>query len=91
MGFLPEGPSIPRVATKMTDHQGNIVGNITSGSFSPSLNRPVAMGYIESKHVSSMENIKLLIRKNTVDAQIVKLPFLSHRKQLIKKGNNNGY
>ena len=46
VGFLVEGRAPVREGAEIADQQGNPVGVITSGGFGPSLQAPVAMGYV---------------------------------------------
>jgi aminomethyltransferase len=55
------------------------VGRITSGGFSPSLQRPVAMGYVAT-HLSEVGTaLKLEQRGKLFDARVASLPFVPHR------------
>ena len=75
-GFLPDSKIIPRSGSKI--FQDNMqVGYVTSGSFSPSLNRPIAMGYIKSS-IRSSKTINIEVRGKLIPANITKLPFVSH-------------
>ena len=55
---------------------GGAVGTVTSGTFSPSLRRGIAMGYVESKYAEPGSTVAVSIRGKLTDAQIVKVPFL---------------
>ncbi|MBN1754923.1 glycine cleavage system aminomethyltransferase GcvT [bacterium] len=56
-------------------HNGNEVGEVTSGTFSPSLNKGIGMGYVP-KELSSIDNpIQIQIRDNLLEAVIVAPPF----------------
>jgi aminomethyltransferase len=50
------------------------VGEVTSGSLSPTLGEPIAMGYIEPP-VDSSSGLTVIVRDRRVDAEIVPLPF----------------
>ena len=54
---------------------GNSVGTITSGTFSPSLEKPIAMGYVEAPFAQLDEEVEIEIRKRAVKAKIVRPPF----------------
>ena len=58
------------------------IGTITSGTFGPSVNAPVSMGYIDPKFSEIGANIKLEVRGNKHNAQISKLPF--YKKSYVK-------
>ena len=46
VGFEVDGRQPVREGARVLDGEGNEVGRITSGGFSPSLQRPIAMGYV---------------------------------------------
>lgn len=55
---------------------GRRIGMVTSGGFSPSLERPIAMGYIESDFAEPGTEISLLVRGRLREARVCALPFL---------------
>jgi aminomethyltransferase len=55
---------------------GSQVGQVTSGTFSPSLERGIGMGYVEAAHAETGRTVNVLIRGTEVPASIVKIPFL---------------
>lgn len=79
VGIKPEGRQIARAATPVLDAQGNEVGHLTSGSFGPTVNGPIAMGYIDGVHVEPGTALGLMLRGALRPAQIVALPFVPHR------------
>ena len=48
VGILPEGKIIAREGTKIFSTKDEEIGVVTSGTFGPSVNAPVAMGYVNS-------------------------------------------
>ena len=54
----------------------NKVGFITSGTVSPMLEKPIAMGYVETKFAEIGSDVNMLIRGKEVPAKVVKLPFV---------------
>ena len=59
------------------------IGEVTSGTFSPSLDKPIAMAYVASRFAEPATEVQIDIRGRTEPARVVKLPFY-HR---TKKGN----
>jgi aminomethyltransferase len=57
-------------------YNGRIVGEVTSGTFSPSLQKGIGMGYVSSELSNFGTIISILVRGKEVPATIVKLPFL---------------
>ncbi len=56
------------------------VGEVTSGTFSPTLNKPIAMGYVASKHAEPGTELSIDIRGSREPARVVKLPFYKRKK-----------
>jgi len=75
VGILPEGRIIARENTKVFSEQGKEIGLITSGSFGPSVNASVAMGYIDSKFVEIGTKILLEVRGKKYAGKVSELPF----------------
>jgi aminomethyltransferase len=75
VGILPEGKIIARENTKVFSEQGEEIGLITSGTFGPSVNAPVAMGYIKSKFSKIGTKIQLEVRGKKYGGKVSELPF----------------
>ncbi|MFL2889744.1 MAG: glycine cleavage system aminomethyltransferase GcvT [Pelagibacteraceae bacterium] len=82
VGILPEGKIIAREGTKIFSNEEIEIGKITSGSYGPSVNASVAMGYIDSKFSNIGTKIKLEVRGKKYDAIISQLPF--YKKKYVK-------
>ncbi|MDD5035065.1 MAG: glycine cleavage system aminomethyltransferase GcvT [Methylococcaceae bacterium] len=78
MGIRPQDKTIAREQTEL-QLSGNRVGIVTSGGFGPSIQGPIAMGYVESAHARAGTSVDLIVRGKAVPAQIVALPFVPHR------------
>jgi aminomethyltransferase len=57
-----------------------VVGAVTSGTFSPTLDQPIAMGYVESRFAEPGTNVEIDIRGRREPATVVKLPFYKRAK-----------
>jgi aminomethyltransferase len=79
VGILPEGKAPARAHTEIADVAGQVIGEITSGGFGPSVNRPVAMGYVAKSHAAAGTDVQLLVRGKALPAKIVAMPFVPHR------------
>ncbi len=66
-------------AAALLDGEGNEIGRITSGGFSPSLQRPIAMGYIAGNLAEPGTALKLEQRSKLFEATVAPLPFVPHR------------
>jgi aminomethyltransferase len=78
VGLRPEGRTIAREGTEIVDGAGTGVGKVTSGGFGPSLNGPLAMGYVARAHAATGTKLALMVRGKPVPAEIVPMPFVKH-------------
>ncbi|NFV81465.1 glycine cleavage system aminomethyltransferase GcvT [Magnetospirillum aberrantis SpK] len=79
VGVQPDGRAPARAHTEITDLDGNVIGEITSGGFGPSVNGPVAMGYVPAAFAAPGTAVRLMVRGKALDARVVTLPFTPHR------------
>ena len=79
VGLLPEGRAPAREGTEIADKSGRIIGRITSGGFGPSLNAPLAMGYIETAFAANGTKVDLMVRGKALPAQVAPMPFVPNR------------
>jgi aminomethyltransferase len=79
VGFEVEGRQPVREGALVLDGEGNEIGRITSGGFSPSLQRPIAMGYVAAPFAEDGTALKLEQRGKLFDARVAPMPFVPHR------------
>ena len=79
VGILPNGKAPAREHTKIMNVEGDRIGEITSGGFGPSINGPIAMGYVSVEHSVVGTEVILLVREKEIKASVVRLPFTEHR------------
>ena len=70
VGLLPEGRAPAREGTVITTPDGRPVGVVTSGGFGPSLNGPLAMGYVEPAHSAIGTELALQVRGKALPARV---------------------
>ncbi|MBX2932555.1 MAG: glycine cleavage system aminomethyltransferase GcvT [Chitinophagaceae bacterium] len=75
VGFELLERGIPRHGYIIKDAAGNVIGNVTSGTQAPSLNKAVGLGYVTLENSSLDTEIFIDIRNNPVKAKVVKMPF----------------
>jgi aminomethyltransferase len=78
VGIEIEGRQPVREGALILDGEGNEVGRITSGGFSPSLKRPIAMGYVATQLAEPGTPLKLEQRSKLFDGRVVRMPFVPH-------------
>ena len=77
VGILPLGKAPARAGCEIILDGGRKIGSITSGGYSPTLERPIAMGYVEELFSKIGTEVLLLVRGKYLPAKIVDLPFVN--------------
>jgi len=75
VAFTMVDRGIPRHGYTIVDVEGNTIGEVTSGTMSPSLKVGVGMGYVPTAYAKLGSEIYIAVRKKQLKAQVVKLPF----------------
>ncbi len=75
VAFELDERGIPRQGYNIVNDEGEIIGNVTSGTMSPSLEKGIGLGYVKTEYAGFGKKINIQIRKKTVPATQVKLPF----------------
>ena len=78
VGLLPEGRVPAREGAVVTAPDGTPVGIVTSGGFSPSLSRPIAMGYVGKDFASLGTELRVIVRDKPIVAHVAAMPFVPH-------------
>jgi aminomethyltransferase len=78
VGLFVEGAPA-REGAVIVDADGQGVGRVTSGGFSPSLNRAIAMGFVHPQHAAPGTRLKVHVRDRLQSAEVTPLPFVPHR------------
>jgi aminomethyltransferase len=76
IGFEMAEKGIPRQDYNILDANGNVIGVVTSGTMSPTLKKPIGMGYVKTEFSKTGTEIFIDIRGKAIKAVIVKRPFL---------------
>lgn len=75
IAFQLDERGIPRQGYDIVDGNGNKIGNVTSGTMSPSLGKGIGLGYVPRVFSTIDSKINIQIRKKAVPATVIKLPF----------------
>jgi len=75
VGLLSDSKSFPRHGYEIKNN-GNVVGQITSGTVSPVLEKPIAMGYVDIENAVDGKELKFAVRDKEYPAVVVKFPFI---------------
>jgi aminomethyltransferase len=79
VGLKPEGRTPVRAHTEIQDLDGAVIGEVTSGGFGPSLQGPMAMGYLPAALAAEGTKVNLIVRGKAIAATVVPMPFQPHR------------
>ena len=79
VGFKPEGKAPAREGAEVRSMSGEPIGKITSGGFGPSVNGPIAMGYVTRAFTAPGTEVQLIVRDKPLAAKVVPLPFVPAR------------
>lgn len=77
IGFEMLDRGIPRHGYEITDGSGTVIGEVTSGTQSPTLGKAIGMGYVDQAFSPLDSRIYIKVRDKILQAMVVKLPFLS--------------
>jgi len=79
VGIKPEGRAPAREGTEIREPGGAVIGRVTSGGFGPTVEGPIAMGYVEPRFAEPGTKLELIVRGKELAANVVPLPFVPHR------------
>ncbi len=77
VGFELIDRGIPRQHYPICTADGTVIGEVTSGTMSPTLNKAIGMGYVSSENSAAGSEIYIEVRGKLLKAQVVKIPFLA--------------
>lgn len=79
VGLKPEGRAPAREGAVIATPDGREVGIVTSGGFGPTVNGPVAMGYVSKDVAAVGTDLHLIVRGKPIPAKVAAMPFAPHR------------
>ncbi len=74
-GFEMVDKGIARHGYEITDANMNKIGNVTSGTMSPSLGKAIGMGYVKTEYSEPEQEIYITVRNKSLLARVVRMPF----------------
>ncbi|QNF34889.1 glycine cleavage system aminomethyltransferase GcvT [Adhaeribacter swui] len=76
VGFEMQEQGIPRAHYEIANAQGEIIGEVTSGTQSPTLSRGIGLGYVPVAFSQPGQELFIKVRNKLLRAKVVKLPFV---------------
>ena len=77
VGFEMVDKGIPRHDYEIKDAAGQVIGKVTSGTQSPSMQKAIGLGYVKTEFAAQDSEIFIAVRDKLLKARVVKVPFLS--------------
>ncbi|MGI9462472.1 MAG: glycine cleavage system aminomethyltransferase GcvT, partial [Aestuariivirgaceae bacterium] len=77
VGILPEGRAPVREGSEIVARDGTPLGTVTSGGFGPTVQRPVAMGYVSAEAAAPGTEVDLVVRGKPLAGRVEKMPFIT--------------
>ena len=68
-----------REHTPLQDNEGHPIGEVTSGLLGPTINQPVAMGYVPPAQAAIGTRVKAIVRGKPVAMEVASMPFVPNR------------
>ena len=78
VGLRPEGRAPAREGAEIQSADGRNIGAVTSGGFGPTVNGPVAMGYVDAEFSKTGTHVNLIVRGKPLPAVVADMPFTPH-------------
>ncbi len=79
VGLHPEGRAPVREDAVLSDEAGNEVGIVTSGGYGPTVEAPIAMGYVTTDRSAVGTRLVAHVRSKEIVCRVSDLPFVEHR------------
>ncbi|OYV26135.1 MAG: glycine cleavage system protein T [Acidocella sp. 20-63-7] len=79
VGIKLQGRAPARSGASIHNASGESVGHVTSGCFSPTLNQPIALGYVRADCAAEHTPLDLIVRDKPLRGSVAALPFVPHR------------
>lgn len=79
VGLKVYGRAPVREGAEIVDENDQVIGRVTSGGFAPTLNEPIAMGYVDAPHFELGSQCYAIVRNKKILVEVVKTPFVPQR------------
>ena len=79
VGLIGQSRAPVREGTELANDRGEIIGKVTSGTFGPTVETPVAMGYVDTQYAKPDTELFALVRGKQLPVTVSKMPFIEQR------------
>ena len=84
VGIKLTGKGVAREGAEIRNLEDEVIGELTSGGFSPSLNVSVGQGYVPTEYADAGQSIFINVRGRNIEAEVAKMPFLPPKTKAMK-------
>ena len=84
VGIEITGKGIAREGAEIRTTSGEKIGELTSGGFSPTLNKAIGQGYVPMEHAAEGTEILINVRGRDIEAKVAKMPFVPAKTKSMK-------
>lgn len=79
VGLRPQGRAPIRGGATLLNRQDEVIGKVTSGGFGPTVDAPIAMGYVDAEYGMEGSGLMTELRGRAYPVRVTALPFVEHR------------
>lgn len=83
VGLRLDGRAPARTGAEIADKNGNVIGAVTSGGFGPSIDGPIAMGYVKTEASSPETEVDVIVRGKQLKATVTSPVHVPHRYHMV--------
>ncbi|MCC7246238.1 MAG: glycine cleavage system aminomethyltransferase GcvT [Saprospiraceae bacterium] len=76
VGFVVDDRRVPRHGYAIESQRGAAIGVVSSGTHSPTLDKPIGTGYVKTKYAEPGTKIKIVVGGKKLEAVVTKVPFV---------------
>ncbi len=84
VGVVLTGKGIAREGAEIRNKDDEVIGSLTSGGFSPTLNQAIGQGYVPIKYAEAGTDVFVNVRGRNIDAKIAAMPFVAAKTKSAK-------
>lgn len=79
VGLLGRSKAPVREGSELVNAAGDVIGVVTSGTYGPTIEAPVAMGYVQPEYATLDSEVFALVRGKQIPMTVSKMPFIEQR------------
>ncbi len=84
VGIKLTGKGVAREGAEIRNLEDEVIGVLTSGGFSPSLNVSIGQGYVPTEYADAGQSLFVTVRGRNIEAEVAKMPFMPPKTKAMK-------